>query len=55
MRTIPLYLIALIVAIANSPLDIYQICAWNHGTEKVEPWRRTRSDAPVTRRLRSIC
>jgi HK97 family phage major capsid protein len=54
MRTIPLYLIALIVAIANSPLDIYQICAWNHGTEKVEPWRRTRSDAPVTRRLIAI-
>jgi hypothetical protein len=40
MNRIPLYLVALIVAIANTPLDIFQINAWNHGTVKVEPWRR---------------
>ena len=38
MKT-PLYLIALIAAILNTPTNIYQICAWNHGTEEIEPWR----------------
>lgn len=34
------FLMALVVAIANTPLDIYQINAWSVGTLKVEPWRR---------------
>lgn len=43
MRTIPLYLLALIVAIANTPQNIYQVCAWNVGTVQTEPWRRRSS------------
>lgn len=43
MNTIPLYLMALIVAIANTPQNIYQICAWNVGTVQTEPWRRRSS------------
>ena len=50
MRTIPLYLMALIVAIANSPTDVWQICAWNHGTERVEPWR-----AKLTSSVTTVC
>jgi HK97 family phage major capsid protein len=46
MRTIPLYLLALIVAIAGSPTDIYAINAWNVGTAKTEPWR-SKLSAPV--------
>lgn len=53
MRTIPLYLVALIVAIANTPLDIFQINAWNVGTLKVEPWRR-KPMAAVTIRARAV-
>lgn len=51
MRTIPLYLIALIVAIANTPTNVFQICAWNHGTENTEPWRAKLADAPLIRRV----
>jgi len=28
------------MAIASMPTDIYQVCAWNVGTVKTEPWRR---------------
>lgn len=50
MRTIPVYLMALIIAIANTPTDIYQICKWNVGTMKVEPWRgRIAAARPVQR------
>lgn len=44
-------LVALVVAIANSPIDIYQICAWNVGTLKVEPWRAARTSGAQMRRL----
>src|SRR5260221_12391784 len=37
---LPLYLLALIVAIANTPLDVFQVNAWNVGTLHIEPWRR---------------
>lgn len=53
MNSIPFYLMALIVAIAKTPLDIYQICAWNHGTEKTEPWRSKRP-AAIGTRLRAL-
>lgn len=43
MKTIPLYLLALIVAIANSPTNIYQVCQRNVGTLKVDPWRQRSS------------
>ena len=33
------WLLALIVAIAHTPTDIFQINAWNVGTAKTEPWR----------------
>lgn len=54
MRTIPIYLLALIVAIANTPTDVYQICAWNHGTEQTEPWRAKLSETPIVRRAIAI-
>jgi HK97 family phage major capsid protein len=39
MDRIPIYLAALIVAIAGSPLDIYDVHNRGLGTEKAEPWR----------------
>lgn len=53
MDRIPLYLVALIVAIANTPTNIYQICAWNHGTVRTEPWR-SKLTALVSRPLRRV-
>lgn len=56
MDRIPLYLLALIVAIANTPLDIYVINAWDVGTLKVSPWQRKLSTAVATRmRALSTC
>lgn len=43
MERIPLYLMVLIVAIAKTPLHIYDIHARGLGTEKAEPWRSTTS------------
>jgi HK97 family phage major capsid protein len=54
MRSLPLYLLALIIAIANTPLDIFQINAWGHGTERLSPWRRRLKDAVQMTRLRSL-
>jgi len=48
--TLP-FLMAMVMAIAHMPTDIYQICAWNHGTEQVEPWRTTISTLPAVQRL----
>jgi hypothetical protein len=45
------FLLAMVVAISNMPIDIYQICAWNHGTEKTEPWRSKLSTLPVVQQL----
>jgi HK97 family phage major capsid protein len=45
MTPIPLYLIALIVAIANTPLNIFDVHAWNVGTVHAEPWRKRLSVA----------
>jgi hypothetical protein len=53
MRTTPLYLLALIMAIAGTPLDIFQINTRNLGTECVSPWRRTLS-APIARLSRFL-
>jgi HK97 family phage major capsid protein len=39
MHPIPFYLLALIVAIANTPLNIFDIHARNVGIGKSEPWR----------------
>lgn len=41
MRSIPLFILALIVAIANCPTNIYDVHAWNVGIGEGEPWRRT--------------
>lgn len=56
MDRIPLYLMALIVAIASTPTNIYQICAWNHGTVPTEPWRSKLSAAvvPTLRRAQAF-
>jgi len=48
--TLP-YLLAMVLAIAHMPTDIYKICKWNHGTEQTEPWRSKLSTAPVVERL----
>lgn len=44
-------LVAMVIAIANMPTDIYQICAWNHGTEKTEPWRAKLAKTDAVQRL----
>lgn len=49
-RAVPIYLAALIVAIARSPLDIYDVHNRGLGTEKFEPWR---SAASLSTRVRS--
>src|SRR4051812_3366020 len=49
MNGIPLYLLALIVAIAKTPTNIFQICAWNVGTLEIEPWRSKLPTAIATR------
>lgn len=60
MNRIPLYLVALIVAIANSPTNVFQICKWNVGTLEIEPWRAKLTKAVAFRtralmqRLRSL-
>jgi hypothetical protein len=46
--TLPV-LVAMVLAIANMPTDIYQICAWNHGTEQTEPWRSKLTNTPAVR------
>jgi HK97 family phage major capsid protein len=33
------FLLSLFIAVAAMPTDIFQICAWNVGTVKTEPWR----------------
>jgi hypothetical protein len=56
-------LVAFLIGLAQMPgLNIYQICAWNHGTEKTEPWRSKLSETPSVRwvltvgaRLREWC
>lgn len=38
ITTLP-FLLAFMVAVVAMPTDVYQICAWNVGTLKIEPWR----------------
>lgn len=54
MRTLmPLpFLTALIVAIAAMPTHVYQICAWQIGTAKTDPWRSKAS--ALRERARSL-
>lgn len=52
MDRIPIYLVALIVAIAKTPLNIYDVHARNLGTITAEPWRtRTASVVAAARTL----
>jgi len=48
--TLP-FLLALVLAIGQMPTDIYQICAWGHGTEETEPWRAKLSTLPAVQQL----
>lgn len=49
--TLP-FLVMFLIGLGQMPaLDIYQINAWNHGTEKTEPWRTKLSTAPGVVRL----
>lgn len=49
--TLPFLLAFMAGLLAMTPLDIYDIHAWNHGTEQTEPWRSPRSTAPMRARL----
>lgn len=51
MERIPLYLMALIVAIASTPTNIFQVCRRNVGTLDVTPWLKglTALFAPAAR------
>lgn len=51
--TITPFLVALFVAVAAMPTNVYQICAWNVGTVEIEPWR-TRTTAAVRRIARGL-
>lgn len=46
-------LLAMVVAIASMPTNIFYINAWNVGTAKVEPWR-TRTAEAVTRSMATL-
>lgn len=50
------FLVALVVAVAAMPTNVYQICAWNVGTLEIEPWRRKASTlfTSVARQVRSV-
>lgn len=52
-RTVPMYLAALIMAIAGRPLNVYDFHARGLGTETFAPWRRTLS-ACVTRSVKAL-
>lgn len=45
------FLLAMAIAVANMPTAVYQICAWNHGTEQTEPWRSKLSVTSTIQRL----
>lgn len=51
-RRLP-FLLALIVAIAEMPTNVYQVCAWNIGTLDIEPWHR-KAFSGVARAGRSL-
>lgn len=42
--TVMPFVVAMLIAVARMPTNVYQICAWNAGTLRVDPWR-TRSAA----------
>jgi HK97 family phage major capsid protein len=44
-------LLSMVVAIASMPTEIYQICAWNVGTVKTEPWRSKRLTQHIAARI----
>jgi HK97 family phage major capsid protein len=52
-RALPIYLAAVVMAIAGAPLNVYDFHTRGHGTETVEPWRRTLS-AGVTRAVTAL-
>ncbi len=41
------FLLAFFAAVAAMPTNVYQVCAWNVGTLKLEPWR-VKASAAVT-------
>lgn len=43
--TVMPFLVAMLVAVAAMPTNVFQICAWNVGTLEVEPWRTKASHA----------
>ena len=53
LTTLP-FLLAMVMALAQMPTDVYQICAWGHGTEETEPWRSTLSTLPAVQQLRAM-
>lgn len=49
--TLPFLLAFLAGLLLMPPLDIYDIHAWNHGTEQTEPWRSTTATPRIQRLL----
>jgi hypothetical protein len=47
------FMLAMVVAIAGMPTQVFKVCAWNIGFTELEPWRR-RTSAAVTRAAQSI-
>jgi len=51
--TVVPFMLAFMAGLLAMPTNVYQICAWNHGTEEIEPWRSRASTAirAVTRAI----
>lgn len=47
-------LMAIVMAIASMPTDIYKFCAWNVGTAKTEPWRAKAAPAAAAVRVVTV-
>jgi HK97 family phage major capsid protein len=49
-----LFMLLIATAMLNMPTNVYQICAWNHGTENTAPWRSTSKKPLLRERVRSM-
>lgn len=47
-------LLAMVVSIMSMPTDFYQVCAWNVGTVKAEPWKSKAFTASIVKPLSAI-
>ncbi len=52
--TLPFLIAFMAGLLVLRPTNIYQICAWNHGTEDTEPWRAKLSETTVVRSVLAV-